>query len=318
MHPDEAWGVARLFHAVYGDNYPLDTYYVPELLLAEIASGRLHCVVARTPLGDVVGHMGLYACAPYPLVMETGLGLILPEYRLYSLLAARMSTYITNELAPSLGLQGLFGEAVCAHLMIQKMGVLHKLRPVGLELDLMPAGAYSTDGTRTSCIMEFRAFVDAGQRLYLPECYQEHARTVYEPLGLEREWLPAVAKRPEGISATTEFAPKGSGVARLKLSSCGGDFQAVLGDFETRHERCTVRQVFLNLGEAQAGHAVACLQERGYFFCGFAPRWFDSDALVLQKLSGPTDYAGIKLLLDESRRILALVREDRQRWTGTD
>jgi hypothetical protein len=32
FHPADALGIARLFYAVYGDAYPIDTYYIPERL----------------------------------------------------------------------------------------------------------------------------------------------------------------------------------------------------------------------------------------------------------------------------------------------
>ena len=35
--PADAYGVARLFHAIYGDGYPIDTFYIPERLIEENA-----------------------------------------------------------------------------------------------------------------------------------------------------------------------------------------------------------------------------------------------------------------------------------------
>jgi hypothetical protein len=91
LRPEDAWKLARLFYEVYGDGYPMDLYYVPELLLAEIESGRLHCVVARAKNGDIVGHMGLYRCAPSPLLYESGVGLVAQSYRFFSNLVYRLS-----------------------------------------------------------------------------------------------------------------------------------------------------------------------------------------------------------------------------------
>ena len=45
--PADANGVARLFYAIYGDGYPVDTVYIPERLIDENRSGRLRSAVAR-------------------------------------------------------------------------------------------------------------------------------------------------------------------------------------------------------------------------------------------------------------------------------
>ncbi len=316
FEPADAWGVARLFHAVYGDGYPIDTYYIPDKLCEENASGRLYSVVARTPSGDIVGHMGMYSHAPFPLLLEAGLGLVLPSYRAtFVNVAYRMSAFLTEELAPHTPVQALMGEAVCAHLMIQKMAVFNRLLPVGLELGLIPAGVYDSTGNRTTCLLQFRSYVDAPQRVYIPALYEEHARFIYAGLGIEREFAVAEAALPEGRCETTEQTFDSAGVARCSVASLAQDFPAMLGDFESRTAACAARQLFLNLSQPQVEGAVDYLRGQGWFFCGFMPRWFDSDALVMQKLAAPTDYDSVQLLEERSKRILELVREDRRRCT---
>ena len=39
FEPSDGPGVARLFYAVYGDGYPIDTYYIPERLAEENRRG---------------------------------------------------------------------------------------------------------------------------------------------------------------------------------------------------------------------------------------------------------------------------------------
>ncbi len=316
--PEDAWGVARLFHAVYGDSYPIDTYYIPDRLCEKNASGRLYSVVARTPAGDVVGHMGMYANPPFPLLLETGVGLVLPSYRAtFANVAYRMSAFLTEELAPRTPVQALMGEAVCAHLMIQKMAVFNRLHPVGLELGLIPAGVYDASENRTTCLLQFRSYVDAPQRLYVPALYAEHARFIYAELGIEREFAVAEAPLPEGRGKTIEQTFDSAGVARCSVATLAQDFPAMLADFESRTAACAARQLFLDLGQPQVGGAVEHLRGQGWFFCGFMPRWFDADALVMQKLAAPTNYYSVHLLEERSKRILELVREDRRQCTGT-
>jgi len=80
--PEDGYGVTRLFYAVYGDGYPVDTFYLPEQLTEENRAGRIRSVVARTEDGQVVSHIALYrSSAPNPDLYEYGLGLTLPAYR---------------------------------------------------------------------------------------------------------------------------------------------------------------------------------------------------------------------------------------------
>lgn len=64
--PADGPGVARLFYAVYGDGYPIDTYYIPERLAEENCRGTIRSVVARTVSGDVISHVALYRSSPQP------------------------------------------------------------------------------------------------------------------------------------------------------------------------------------------------------------------------------------------------------------
>ncbi|MEI8191903.1 MAG: hypothetical protein WCI75_19490, partial [candidate division NC10 bacterium] len=71
-----------------------------------------------------------------------------------------------------------------------------------------------------------------------------------------------------------------------------------------------VRQFFLNLEVAWIGDAVSILRERGYFFGGYLPRWFDSDGFLLQKVTHPPNFDGIRLHSAKAQRLLDCVRAD--------
>ena len=74
-----------------------------------------------------------------------------------------------------------------------------------------------------------------------------------------------------------------------------------------------VSQASLNMNDACVGEAVDILRERGYFFGGPLPRWFDTDGLLMQKLDCPPDFEGIVLGSDFAKELLAFIREDRER-----
>jgi len=66
----------------------------------------------------------------------------------------------------------------------------------------------------------------------------------------------------------------------------------------------------------RAGTAVDLLGAHGYFLAGLFPRWFDHEALVLQKLTLEPGWGRMKVFADRTHRILELIRRDRERVRG--
>jgi hypothetical protein len=124
-----------------------------------------------------------------------------------------------------------------------------------------------------------------------------------------REPLPAdVASR--GTSQTFELAR----VSRMMGTEMGRDFERWLGALEKEmlNRATRVIQAWLNLACPWVGHAVSVLRGQGYFLGGVLPRRLDDDAILMQKVIGAPERAGIHLFSDRARRILELVRTDRQ------
>jgi len=144
FRPEDAPGIVNLFRAVYGDGYPIAHYYDPDWITAANGSGELVSVVSRTPSGEVIAHTALYRSSPAnPGLMELGLGLTLPDYR-QSVAMLGITLYVRNKLLPTLTCDGLFGEAVCNHIVTQKLCGFVGMTECALELDLMPAESYET------------------------------------------------------------------------------------------------------------------------------------------------------------------------------
>ena len=56
--------VAGVFRALYGDDFPIGYVYDADLLLAELAGGRLCAALACDGDGRAVGYISCYRCAP--------------------------------------------------------------------------------------------------------------------------------------------------------------------------------------------------------------------------------------------------------------
>lgn len=312
--PEDGYGVARLFHAVYGDGYPLDTFYLPEQLTGENRAGRIRSVVARTEDGQVVSHIAFYrSSAPNPDLYEFGLGLTLPAYR-PSLAFARCTNLLLS-LVEQGCIKAFFGEAVCNHTTTQKLNCQVGAVECALEPALMPAHAYtaeqSADG-RVSCIMAFRADQDHRRPLCIPPVYHQQLVFLLEGTRLNRELLVADAGLATGHAIVETVRFSGAGVARCTVRKPGADLAQQVQRLEEElcRDRYTLLQCFVPLGESWAGPAVAVLRDQGFFWGGFLPIWFGNDGLLMQKLFVAPDFDRMRLHTERGRLIRDLVRAD--------
>ena len=328
--PEDGPGLARLFYAVYGPGYPVDTFYLPEALTRANQSGALRSVVAVTDHGDVVSHEALMGTSsPNPALYEIGLGLTLPAYR--ATLAYGRCHRLLMSLLGTPGIDAIFGEPVCNLLVTQKICEMTASVETALEPALMPARLYGAEGDqvgrvygpegdqagRVGCLMFFRVFRDRPRRLCLPPAYGAELEYLMAGLNLERERIPAWDR--EGLQATgariEEAYFANSGVARCSVQAPGQDLVVRLRQLEDRllPQGCVLIQCFVPLGEGWAGPVVDDLRREGYFLGGFLPLWFQEDGLLMQKVFIDPDFDGLQLRSERAGRIRDLVQADFQR-----
>jgi len=101
-------------------------------------------------------------------------------------------------------------------------------------------------------------------------------------------------------------------VVRIAVHEAGNDFADRISHLENQAlaRNIVVFQVWLNLTEPCAGDAVDILRDRGYFFGGALPRWFDGDGLLMQKLLCPPDFDNIVLYSEEAKQLLKFIQTD--------
>lgn len=321
FRPEDAQGVARCFKRVYGDDYPIRTFYDPELLNRENKAKRLISVVTRTVGGQVVGHNGLFNSDPCnPNLYETGSGLVLPEYRNTAKLFSRMVS-LGEKIGKELGLEGVYGEPVCNHSYTQRLMENLKYGTYALEVDLMPAEAYAKEDSasgRVSVLWSFKTLVPKPHTVYIPEPYRDFFDLAYRNLDDARQVEASDQPLPESLSTRIEtqvfdFAK----VARMAVHEMGRDFQQTLlakeQEAKTRGAICF--QAWLNLGVPWVQKAVNILRENGYFLGGLLTRWFDADGMLMQKLLPRPCWEGIQIAFDRNRFIIDAVRKDSDRLT---
>ena len=317
FEPADAPGLTRLFYTVYGDGYPIDTFYIPERLAEENRRGAIRSVVARTAAGDVVAHVALYRSSPpNPNLYEYGLGLTLPAYR--SSMAFFRTTQLMMELVGKDGVDGFFGEAVCNHIITQKLCKHAHSLETALEPALMPARAYeaeqSADG-RVGCLVSFRIDRDVRKTLHIPTRYRNELTFLMDGLNLDREQVVADTHLPAGDGAIKVQRFDFAGVARCTVTAPGDNLVARLTEMEQemRRDAYALTQFFVDLGKPWSGGVVELLRDQGYSLGGFLPVWFGADGLLMQKHFVDPGFDSLHILSDRGRSIVEMVRRDWER-----
>ena len=321
--PEDAEGVVNLFLSVYGRGYPIETYVNPDKLREENAAGRVISSVARTEKGDIVGHNALFNSAPYERVYESGSGVVHRHYRGGHGIFTQLVTH-GMEVAESFNVELVFGEPVCNHVFSQKL--VHGVGSVtmAVEVDLMPAEAYTTEGSAqgrvTSLFSLMKVIKSKPHRVYLPERYAEKMKDLYGELAKKRELAPSEESLPADVNTKIVFQHFDfARVARLAVWEMGADFTARFNEIETEllNKNVTVVQTWLNIGKPWVGAAVKALRNKRYFFGGVLPRWFDTDGMLMQKLFHKPHWDDIRLYYDRDKEIVAMVKEDWERSRKT-
>ncbi|MBI4800547.1 MAG: hypothetical protein HY794_17805 [Desulfarculus sp.] len=321
FRPEDADGVAACFRAVYGEGYPVKVYYQPHELTAAVERGEIICIVARTPRGEVVGVVNFFNSAPFKGIYEIGAGLVLPAFRQRGL-NTLMISYMLDVAVPLKRVPMGFGEAVCNHTYLQKTQEARGYVHTALEVDLMPAGAYSqeqTAGGRVAVMASFKAYEPNRHAVYLPARYAATMREIYAGSGQDRAFLEA---GPGAVlQGVTEFKARVfdfAQAARVAVHQTGADLEQRLDELlaSLEGQAVVVVQAWLKLASPSVGRAAEVFRARGFFLGGVLLRWFGQDGLLLQKVYGRPNWEEIQAYSPQCRRILELVRQDWQEVQG--
>jgi hypothetical protein len=312
----DALGIANLFYAVYGADYPFETYYIPGKIIAENRCGNIHSVVARTPGGDIIAHGAIFrSSAPYPNLYEIGQYIVLKSYR-DSFAAYKINQYIAETLVKAVNPDGLFGEAVCNHTTTQKASALIGMKDMALEVALMPSETYQREKNgcdRVSCLIQFRSYHDRPHTIFVPPAYRREIEFAAGGPDFTRTLLDSIEPIPPDIASnyTTAFLSF-AGVVRTNVEVAGSDIAAIIDDIERQAsaKRMEVLQFFLNLAMPWSGKVVDIFRKKGYFSGGYVPRWFDTDAILMQKNQTDPNFESIALYSPSAATIKDFVQSD--------
>ena len=319
--PEDAPYIRDLFLAVYGDQYPVRTYYDPKALAESCARREIIIMSARDPQGRVIGMTAIFRNSPYENIYESGSGLVFPEYRNYGITTRLMSRlFFEPEGLKGLPVEGIWGEAVANHDGIQKLIGRLGFVETGIEVDLMPSSAYDKEKSasgRVGSVVGFKTVKPSSHTVFLPRVYDAELRFLYEGLDDKRALESATEALPD---VKTEFAKQVfdfASVARIFINRSGRDFEAAFDGFEKKlatENRLEIIQVWVRLAEPWNLEIVEALRKRGYFMGGLFPRWYDNDGFMLNKIMGRPNWEGLVLHTDRAKKIRDFIYAD---WEKT-
>ncbi len=312
---EDAPGVARLFRQVYGEGYPIRTYYLPARLIEENASGHILSSVARKPDGEVVGHNALILLDPATHLYENAAGAVLPTFRGQSIFPRLFKHTIVNT-SKRFHVEGIIGEPVCSHTHVQKMSLELDFKESGLEIDLMPAAAYGLEPgalRRVSVLLGSFRHKPGAQIIQVPIAYRDELDYLYTGLNVERTYLFSTNGLPaEGNSRGRLDLFESAQVVRLLIDSIGPDFDSFISGMESaaREKGIVVFHVWLPLTSIHASAATDVLRGHGYFLGGVLPNRLSGDGLLMQKIGQEPDWEGIALYSARAKKIGEMIRRD--------
>lgn len=316
MRPEDAEGVTQLFRSVYGDGYPVRTFMDPDLLIEENRAGRTISSVARTSQGHIVGHNAVFHSAPSDKVFESGAGLVHRHYRGGKGIFSELVIHGQGIAAKEFKAAAIWGEPVCNHAFSQKSTHSLGWRTFAVEVDLMPAAAYTKEASatgRVTTLMDFHELNPGPHRIFVPPVYEEQLKELYEELPAPRE--SGLSKEDPGAGVQSRIESRVfsfAQVARLTVREIGPDFEASLSDTEicVLDQGVEILQSWLPLTDPAVGWAVDRLRSRGYFFGGLLPRWFDGDGMLMQRTVNPPHWDTIQIAFYRGRRVVDMARSD--------
>ncbi len=181
----------------------------------------------------------------------------------------------------------------------------------------MPTASYRKEQSsqgRVSSLLVFKTYKTLPQTLYLPEIYAESLNYLYSVYDFGHRFLPAHSPLPTGQTRGQTEVFVDAGVARFTLLELGTDLDAYLLEQEKAalSQGVGVLQIYLNLASPSVGAAIEVLRQHQYFLGGILPRWFDSDGLLMQKITHSPWFEDVRLYSERTKKNLAILVADRQ------
>jgi serine/threonine-protein kinase RsbW len=309
LRPDEAQKLVACVRRCYGDSYIDPAQYDGERIAQAIAEGRRHALVALSPSGEVVGHMGITLRRQGDRTADAGMTLVDPRYR---------GRGIAHELGAALGraaqaleLVGAHDYPVTVHGATQRVGADH-LITTGLLLDNMPADVSFQEmepasRSRSASLIRYLPLSRAPERTSMPPPrYEAVIRWLCARAELPRRFAAPEAHPTAAVTSRIEIGEDTRrDILRIAVVKGGSNLAA---DITARLRKLggapAAIHIDLPLADPAAAAAAEACWSLGFFFGGLLPEFRDGDVLRLQRLAAPPSSDSVPVLESEAGRAL--------------
>jgi GNAT superfamily N-acetyltransferase len=319
FQPEDAAGVVDIYRAIYGGYFPMPEIYNAVWHIKQAQSKDSLRVVARLPDGRIIGTAALFRAVRTNIQLyESGGLMVRQEYRNQNI-ATQLAHYIYNSLQERYAIGQIWAEAVCNHLISQRLSIENGYTACALELDIMSENVsekFSGSNTAHSLVSElvvFKAYNHNRRLVYLPAAYEDVLTKLYAPFQFGHQFLIPGSKRVAESSTNADIdSTSYNGLTRISVTQIGTDFTSWLDrtDNELKKSESMAYQVILPLDTPLIDPATEILRNKGYWLGGLLPRWFGHDGLLMQKTLHEPDFSKIKVYSQPGEAVLAMVEAD--------
>ena len=172
LGPDEGGVLTAAIEAAYGTTYDVRWVYDAAEVRARLGDGRYVSVVAETPAGELLCHMGMSLAAAGDAIAHSGQAVTLAAARGQHLFT-RTKRFLMG-WARERGLAGMYSEATAAHPYSQKANIELGAHETGFLLGWIPASVANDAAARGRARRQSAA-------LFYTKLNDGHERRVYAP-----------------------------------------------------------------------------------------------------------------------------------------
>jgi hypothetical protein len=293
LGPDEGGVLTAAIKAAYGTTYDVGWVYDAAEVRARLADGRYVSVVAETPGGDLLCHMGMSLAAAGDSVAHSGQAVTLEAARGQHLFT-RTKRFLMD-WARDEGICGMYSEATAAHPYSQKANIELGAHETGFLLGWIPASvtndAAATAARRRQSAALFYTKLNDGQerRVYAPE---RHHEIVGQTLAL-CELRGSLAQPPPDFELAERTRHRvdieaDHNLALITVTVPGADLEAIVRAERHRlfhHDCLDAVYVDLPLDTPATALVAGDLEALGVSYSGIFPNHrADGDVLRMQSL----------------------------------
>jgi GNAT superfamily N-acetyltransferase len=293
LGPDEGGVLTAAIEAAYGTTYDVGWVYDAAEVRARLADGRYVSVVAETPAGELLCHMGMSLAAAGDAVAHSGQAVTLEAARGQHLFT-RTKRYLMD-WAREEGICGMYSEATAAHPYSQKANIELGGHETGFLLGWIPASVANDAAARAprrrqSAALFYTKLNDGhDRRVYAPE---RHHEIIGQTLAL-CELRGTLAHAPAdcelaGRTVMHTEVDTDHNLALLTVSVPGADLEEVVrGQRHHLFHRDCLDAIYIDLPLDTPATALVAdhLERLGVSYAGIFPNpRADGDVLRMQSL----------------------------------